>query len=212
MPPRLGIGIIGLGRRWRRYRPALAELRGRLVVRAICDQRPARAERTARELGCAAAAGPTDLLDRDDVEAVLLLDEQWFGLWPLEQAARKGKPVFCALSPACDDAHADDVMRQVRETGSPVMWALWSALSPAVTRLADLLATRLGPPRLVRCDWCGLEARKAAGMPGGRVLPALMHACACLIGDEPLGVWATAAPAARFGAVLMSSPKERRPS
>ena len=184
MPLRLGIGIIGLGRRWRRYRPALADLRGRLLVRAVCDQRPARAERAARELGCLAAAGPTDLLDRDDVEAVLLLDEQWYGLWPVEQAARKGKPVFCAVSPAGDDAHADDVMRQVREAGSPVM-AAGPALSPAVARLGDLLATRLGPSQLVRCDWCGPEVRNAAGMPGGRVLPALMHACAGLVGGEP---------------------------
>ena len=203
MPLRLGIGIIGLGRRWRRYRPALADLHGRLVVRAVCDQRPARAERAARELGCPAAAGPTDLLDRDDVKAMLLLDEQWFGLWPVEQAARMGKPVFCAVSLACDDTHADDVMRHVRAAGLPVMAAMGPALSPAVSRLRDLLATQLGPPRLVRCDWCGPAVRKANGMPGGRVLPALMHICAGLVGGDPVSVWTTAAEAARFAGVLL---------
>ena len=95
MPLRLRIGIIGLGRRWRRFARRSTNCATALLVRAVCDQRPIRAERAARELGCAAAAGPTDLLDRDDVEAVLLLGAQWFGLWPMEQAARLGKPVLC---------------------------------------------------------------------------------------------------------------------
>ncbi len=158
MPPRLRVGIIGLGRRWRRCRPALHDLRNRLTVRAVCDQRPARAEQAAREFRCAAAAGPTDLLDRDDVEAILLLDAPWFGLWPIEQAARVGKPVFCAVPLSCDDAHADEVVRRVRTARLPVMAAMAPALSPAVTRLRDLLATRLGRLRLVRCDWCGRNA------------------------------------------------------
>ena len=200
MASRLRIGIIGLGRRWRRWRPALHDLRGRVAVRAVCDQRPIRAERVARELGCAAAAGPTDLLDRDDVDAVLLLDAQWFGLWPLEQAARLGKPVLCAVPLAADDAHADDVMRRVREVGLPVMAAPALALSPAVTRLRDWLAARPGGARLVRCDWCG---RATTDLPGGRVLPSLMRTCAGLIGGEPTAVWATAAPAARLASVLL---------
>ena len=203
MPFRLRIGVIGLGRRWRRYRPALAGLRDRLVVRAVCDQRPARAERAAREIGCAAAAGPTDLLDRDDVQAVLLLDAQWFGLWPLEQAARMGKPVFCAVSPVCDDAHADDVMRRVREAGLPVMAALAPGFAPAVTRLRNLLTARFGPPRLVRCDWCGSGTRDGFDLPGTRVLPSLMHACAGLIEGEPASVWTTAAEGARLASVLL---------
>ena len=207
MPLRLRIGVIGLGRRWRRFRPALDALRGRVLVRALCDQRPARAERAARELGCAAAAGPTDLLDRDDVEAALLLDAQWFGLWPLEQAARLGKPVLCAVPLSTDDAHADDVMRRVREAGLPVLAALAPALSPAITRLRHLLAARLGGARLVRCDWCAREVAGRTDLPGAHVLPALMHACAGLIGGEPADVTAAGAVAARFLSVLLKFPE-----
>ena len=203
MPHRFGVGIIGLGRGWRRYGPALAALHDRLSVRAVCDQRPDRAERAARQLGCVAAAGPTELLDRDDVTAVLLLGAQWFGLWPLEQAARRGKPVFCAVSPATDDAHADDVLRQVRAVGLPVMAALAPALTPAVTRLRELLQSRLGPPRLVRCEWCGSGRTNAAGLPGERVLPGLMHACAGLLGDDPVSAWTTTATAAGLTGVLL---------
>lgn len=201
MPHRLPIGIIGLGRRWRRYRPALAGLRDRLVVRAVCDQRPDRAVRAARELGCAAAAGPTDLLDRDDVKAVLLLDAQWFGLWPVGRAARLGKPVFCAVPLSAADAHADEATRQVQAAALPAMAATGPALAPALTRLGDLLTTRLGAARLVRCDWCGPDRK--AGPPGRHILPALMGACAGLLGGEPRSVWATAAEAARFVGILL---------
>ncbi len=203
MPLRLRIGIIGLGRRWRRYRPALHDLRNRLTVRAVCDQRPARAERAAREFRCAAAAGPTDLLDRDDVEAILMLDAQWFGLWPIEQAVRVGKPVFCAVPLSRDDAHADEVVRRMRAARLPVMAAMAPALCPAVTRLRDLLATRLGAPRLVRCDWCGRNAARSSNLPGALILPSLMHACAGLIGGEPAAVWATASLAVRLVSVLL---------
>src|SRR5947209_5387497 len=50
MPTRLGLGIIGLGRRWRRWRPALAAVAGEAAVRAVCDPSAARAERAARLL------------------------------------------------------------------------------------------------------------------------------------------------------------------
>ncbi len=161
MPLRLRIGIIGLGRRWQRFRPALHELRDRVLVRAVCDQRPIRAERAARELGCAAAAGPTDLLDRDDVEAALLLGAQWFGLWPLEQAARLGKPVLCAVPLSTDDAHADDVMRRVREAGLPVM----AALAPRSLRCWRGCATCWRRGSVVP-GWCA--ATGADGARGGR--------------------------------------------
>ena len=42
----LRVGVIGLGRRWRkRYKPALGALRQRFAVRAVCDQVRERAQR-----------------------------------------------------------------------------------------------------------------------------------------------------------------------
>src|SRR5262249_51018186 len=99
---RLRVGGIGLGRRWRRYRPILERLRDHIEVRTVCDQVARRAEAEARRLRCIASAGPVELLERGDVEAVLLLDAQWFGLWSLERACMTKKPVFCALTPEND--------------------------------------------------------------------------------------------------------------
>src|SRR5438270_892855 len=67
----------------------------------------------------------------------------------------------------------------------------------------DLLATRPGHARVVRCDWYGRNAERPADLPGVRVLPSLIQACAGLIGGEPTAVWATASPAARLSSVLL---------
>src|SRR5262249_47924567 len=103
----LRVGVIGLGRRWqKRYRPALAALGGWVKVSSVCDQVQERALREAKRVSCQAAAGPAQLLEREDVDAVLLPDEQWFGLWPLELACRRNKPVFCGCSLERDEEHA----------------------------------------------------------------------------------------------------------
>src|SRR5262245_53517333 len=95
----LRVGVIGLGNRWqKRFKPALLALRRLYEIRAVCDQVPQEATRESRRLGCDAVTGITTLLESDDVDAVLLLDAQWFRLWPVEQACRFGKPVFCGLS------------------------------------------------------------------------------------------------------------------
>jgi predicted dehydrogenase len=201
MARRLRVGIIGLGRRWRRYGPALLRLGDRFAVRAVCDQVARRAEAEAKALGCAAAAGPADLVERADVDAVLLLDRQWFGLWPLERACAAGKPVFCAASPADDDAHADAVAAQVRDRGLAVFMAHPSTCSPALDRLEALLAERLGAARVVRVEQA-VAARAGADLLRAPALLPLLARCAAVIGMRPGGVWAVASPAG-LGTVVL---------
>jgi predicted dehydrogenase len=182
---RRGLGIIGLGRRWRRCRPSLTRLHERFEIRAVCDPVARRAEAEARRLGCAAAAGPADLLGRDEVEAVLLLGRPWYGLWPLEYACAVGKPVFCAV-PLAQDLHADVVAERVRACGLPVMMAQPCAASPALDRLRGLLTERLGPPRLVRIE----QALPPSRRPGADLLQAsptaaLLAICGRLLGASP---------------------------
>jgi predicted dehydrogenase len=181
MMRRLRVGIIGLGRRWRRYRPALLRLGGRFAVRAVCDQVARRAEVEAKGLGCAAAAGPGDLVERADVDAVLLLGRQWYGLWPVERACAAGKAVFCAAPVAGEDAHADALAAQVRERGLPVLMAHPYTCSPALDRLEQLLAERLGQARLVRAD-LALPAPAGADLLRAPALLPLLARCAALLG------------------------------
>jgi|SRR5947209_6922069 len=191
----LRVGVIGLGRRWRkRYKPALRALGQRFAVRAVCDQVRERAATEARTLRCPAVAGPAALLERDDVDAVLLADVQWFGLWPVERACRFAKPVFCACPLAQDDAHADALLRQVEESRLPVMVEMAPRLAAETTRLRELLQTQLGPARRVFCDAI-VPQRGAAGQAEGvgscaasllgGLGVSLPDWCAPLLGGEP---------------------------
>jgi len=199
---RLQVGVIGLGRRWRRYRPLLARLREHVEVRAVCDQIVHRAEIEAQQLDCAAALGPAELLERSDVEAVLLLDAQWYGLWPLEHACRVNKPVLCVSSPASDEAHADTLRQQIQSRNLPVLMALPPLLAPATRQLRELLTHRLGQARLVRVDWSMGPHPNGDLLATDAVLP-LLAACAWLLDDVPRSVWTLDGESASFVTLML---------
>jgi predicted dehydrogenase len=208
---RLRVGVIGLGRRWRRYRSLLARLRGHVEVRAVCDQIARRAEIEAQQLSCAAAAGPVELLERPDVEAVLLLDPQWYGLWPLQHACRVTKPVLCALSPASDEPHADAMRESIQSSALPVLMALPQLLAPATRYLRELLTHRLGQARLVRVDWSAAPPREDAAhdlLACPAVLP-LLAACAWLLDDAPRSIWAIDGDSALFVTLVLRFGRDR---
>lgn len=143
---RLRIGVIGLGRRWPRYREALLALKGEVTVKAVCDPATAVAEQEARQLGCAAVGSVIDLVERDDVEAILLTGGQWFGLWPLTHAGRVGKPLLCAGS-LVREAQADEV-RYHLQARAAVHVTTWPAFELLTEAAAQQLGESLGSPRL----------------------------------------------------------------
>ncbi len=164
----LQIGIIGLGRRWRKtYQPILRNLGELFRIAAVCDALPERAQQEAQRLGCAAAAGPTDLLLRSDVAAVLLLDPQWYRLWPLQVAWRQQKPIFCDPPLESDDEHADAMVQQIySETPYlPVMMAFPFRFAPVTKFLGQLVANELGPVRVVSA--LAVEPRLDPAFPVG---------------------------------------------
>jgi predicted dehydrogenase len=178
------VGIIGLGRRWQRYKAALLALRDRLPIRAICDEVPQRAAYEARALNCLATAGPTELLERGDVDAVLLLDAQWYRLWPVELACGYSKPMFCCPSLACDDAHADAICQKVRDKALPVMVELAPRQARATRQLRWLLETALGPARLLLANFGQTGARPTLVSSAGL---GVVDWCVLLMGNEPVG-------------------------
>jgi predicted dehydrogenase len=197
------LGIIGLGRHWQtRYKPALRALRDRFQVRLVCDEVQQRALAEARRLGCAAAVGPTELLHSDAVEAVLLADAQWFGLWPLELACRLGKPVLCGDDLLAEEPDLDRLQRQVRESGLAAMAGLAPRHAPVTARLLDLLAGALGPARGVSCDFF-LPPRPAVPL-------ALLDWCREVLDAEPVSVLAAGTDDGRFTSLLLEFPDDRR--
>jgi predicted dehydrogenase len=146
-----------------------------------------------------------DLLERDDVDAALLLGRQWFGLWPLEHACRVGKPVLCAVPLTADEAHADDLRRRVADVKLPVLAALAPAVAPAVARLGELLAGPLGAARLVRVS-AALPPGGRPALPSPALLP-LLHVGATLLGEGPAGVLASGP--GPWGSALLDFPGGR---
>jgi predicted dehydrogenase len=183
MTQRLGVGIVGLGPRWQRYGPALARLQRTYAIRAIFDPIVRRAEAVARQAGAAVTAGTLELIERADVQAVLLLEQHWFGLWPVERACALRKPVFSAVPLMADAEHAERLRAEVTAAGQPVLMAHPLACAPALDRLRQLLAGPLGPARLVRA-----EAQVRSGEAGAAALlqspaaAALAAACTELVG------------------------------
>jgi predicted dehydrogenase len=163
---RLGVGVIGLGRLWEvRHKPAFARMADRFRVASVYDQVARRAEIEAGSFGAHAASGVLALVERPDVDAVFLLSPQWFGLHALQVAAASGKPIYCALPLASEPATIDRLEASLSSTSSVFMPEFARRFYPATIRLRELLATTLGPPRLL-VGQVRLTGFDRYGMPG----------------------------------------------
>jgi predicted dehydrogenase len=149
-PLRLRVGVIGLGRLWEtRHKPSLARLADRFRVTAVYDQVYRRAEIEAAQIGCVACEGLSSLVERPDVDVIYLVSRQWFGLHPIAMACAAGKAVYCGLPLADDLPELEGLVNLVESSGIVFMPEFARRCYPATLRLKELLATELGPPRLV---------------------------------------------------------------
>jgi predicted dehydrogenase len=197
----LRLGVIGLGRRWqRRYKPALRAMPRHFLIRALYDQIHQKAEDEAAAIGCEAISSVSMLVERKELEALLLCDTQWFGSWSLTAACKAGKPVFCCLPPSLDDVHVDTVHYRIHESKLPVMMDLSPRHSAAAVRLGEILESDLGPAQFLVGDL--VLPRRTAASTGeaqktscthslaGRPLLAFMDWCARVLEASPLSVTA----------------------
>ncbi|MEX0711409.1 MAG: Gfo/Idh/MocA family oxidoreductase [Pirellulales bacterium] len=193
---KLRVGLVGLGHAWEvRHRPALRALGDRFEVRAVCEQISLRAQQAARDFGAQAVDGFRALAERSDVDAVLMLAPQWYGCLPILAACDAGKAVYCATTLEIDLEQARRVKERVEQAGIAFMSEFARRQSPATLRLKELIATRLGPPRLLFCHM----RRPAEDPPGasGRLgipssptsdLIELVDWCTYVVGHNPTSV------------------------
>jgi predicted dehydrogenase len=192
---KLRVGIVGLGSQWdTRYLPALRALADRFEVRGICEQVAHRAARAAAELGTVAVDGFRALTARDDVDAILYLADQWYGPTPILAACDHGKAVYSAISLPCDTAEARLLRQRVDESGIAFVAELPRRHAPATVRLKELIATRLGRPRMLFCHRRVPSAAASATAPArdrtseARDLMELVDWCRYVAGVEPTSV------------------------
>ena len=192
---KLRIGLIGIGHAWEnRHRPALRALSDRFEVRAVCEPVAHRAAIVARDFGAVAVDGFSALAQREDIDAILILSGQWFGALPILAACDAGKAVYCAAPLDFPPEVARAIQQRLEDSGVAFVAELPQRHAAATLRLKELIATRLGSPRLVFC-----HQRIPAEAPGTRpqnkppVLPMhemvqLVDWCRYVVGRQPTSV------------------------
>lgn len=149
---KLRIGLVGLGDTWQhRYRPALRALADRYEVRAVCEEVSLLAQQVAREFDASAVDGFRALAARSDIDAVLMLSPQWYGALPIIAACANGKAIYCAAAWELPSDGAEEVKARVDQSGIAFMAEFPYRHAPATLRLKELIATRLGQPRMLFC-------------------------------------------------------------
>lgn len=187
---KIRVGVVGIGPLWEsRHLPALRALSDRFEVAALCDPVQHRAEQAARQLGAAVHDGFRALTARSDIDAVLLLSSQWFGPLPIYAACDAGKGIYCAAAMELKDDEAAVLRDRVREAGVAFMAEFPCRMSPATLRLKELIATRLGAPRLLFCN--RRRTAEAAGESGVKCeldMVELIDWCRYVVDAEPSSV------------------------
>jgi predicted dehydrogenase len=150
---KLRVGVVGLGQAWEtRHAPALRALNDRFEVRAVCDPVAHRAAQIAQRWPARVCDGFRALANSPDIDAILLLSARWYGALPIMAACDAGKAIYCSAALDLDTHEAEEVRRRVRDAGVAFMAEFPCRLAPATLRLKELMATRLGAPRLLFCN------------------------------------------------------------
>jgi predicted dehydrogenase len=149
---KLRIGVIGQGRDWQsRYLPALRSMRDRFQVVGIYNSVSMLADAVARELDAERFDSFRAVLESPSLDAVLVLEDDWYQMMPLFAACEYGKAVFCGAELNFDPNTAIQVRNQIQSSGIAFMTEFPRRFAPATLRLKELIATRLGRPRLLFC-------------------------------------------------------------
>jgi predicted dehydrogenase len=169
---RLRVGLIGLGDVWQtRHAPALRAMADRFEVRAICDPVRHRAEQAASEFHAEAVDGYHVLVQREDVDAVLVLAPNWFRALPILAACDSRKAIYCAVGLDLEACEAESIKRRVEEAGIAFMAEFPKRQAPATIRLKELIATQLGAPRLLFCHRRAADDSPSGAAAAGATTP-----------------------------------------
>ena len=197
---RLRIGLLGLSSDWSsRHLPALRLLQDRFEVAGVYSSVSAFADSAAREFGAVRSDGFRNLLARDDIDAALMLGQDWYGTAPIEAACDHSKAIYCGSEIEFEPRQAAKLKRRVDESGIAFVAEFPRRYAPASLRLTELIATRLGKPQLLFCHKRITSEPKQRGVRGAkhpqprvdRELLELIDWCSFIVGSEPRSVQCT---------------------
>ena len=195
---KLRVGLVGLGKAWEhRHRPALRALADRFEVCAVCEEVAHRAQQAASEFSAVPVDGFRCLAERPDVDVVMMLSPQWYGPLPILAACDAGKAVYCAAALDLDSDQARQIKQRVEDAGIAFMAEFPRRQSAATLRLKELIATQLGPVRLLFCHQRLLRKGQLNGQacyagwqtsPIIREMMELVDWCRFVVGHDPTSV------------------------
>ncbi len=195
---KLRVGLIGLGDAWQtRHRPALQMLHERFDVRAVFSTVAKLAENAAAEFQADPMDGYQALVSRCDIDAVFVLQRSWLGWLPILAACEAGKAIYWAGDLDFDPVEAAKIREVIEESGVAFMTEFPKRFAPSTLRLKELIATHLGPPRLVfshrrvQVDPLVSKAHSAPVNPLQQELVELIDWCRYVVGREPESVVST---------------------
>jgi predicted dehydrogenase len=124
-----------------------------------------------------------------------MLGEQWYGQLPIYAACDAGKAIYLGAALQLEVEEATKLRKRVEESGVAFMAEFPRRQAPATLRLKELIATRLGEPRLVFCHRRtpvqDKATQKGKGLPkanDNRDLMELVDWCRYVVGREPTSV------------------------
>lgn len=202
MPMKIRVGLVGLGPNWeQRHRPALLASSDRFEVSAVCDQVAHRAEQVARDFKAEVCDGYFALARRGDVDAIMMLSRQWYGVLPIMAACDAGKSIYCASGWDLNDEEINTVRERVLHAGISLSPEFPNRHSPATLRLKELIATKLGPPSMLFCHQRLVKEQDKATKhfcpPHDHLrhnLVELIDWCCFVVGRDPSAVWGVKHP------------------
>jgi len=194
---KLRIGVIGQGRDWQsRYLPTLRSMRDRFQVVGVYNSVSVLADAAARDLDAERFDSFRALAESPALDAILVLENDWYQLMPLFAACDYGKGVFCGAELDLDFRTANRIQDRIRTSGIAFMTEFPRRFSPATLRLKELIATRLGRPRLLfchrrlACENKDLRNARSVDSRSQRELIELVDWCNYIVGDAPSWVQA----------------------
>jgi myo-inositol 2-dehydrogenase/D-chiro-inositol 1-dehydrogenase len=191
------VAVLGAGRIGQIHAANVAA-NPRATLVAVADPVESAARALADRLDCEAKTSSAELLDRGDVDAVVVGTPSDTHVELTLLAARRGKAVLCEKPLADDLGLADEAIAELDRLGSPVMMAFNRRFDPAnVAIRAAIDAGDVGDVRqvLITSRDPGLPSRDYLAHSGGIFRDMVIHdfdTARFLLRDEPAELFATA--------------------
>lgn len=206
---RLRLGLIGLSNDWSQcHLPALKVLQERFDVRGVYSSVSSLSEKAAREFSAKRFDGFREMLSSDEIDAAMMLEGDWYGTTPIQAACDFGKAIYCGREVDFAPEQAAQLKNAVDRSGIAFMAEFPRRYAPASLRLKELIATRLGRPKILFCHRrfsadANQSARSGASLRSrtDRELVELIDWCSFIVGQ----------PAARVQAISHMSAKTKEP-